>query len=386
MPQRPNFSLAMPRPGVKRPSLLRENELAAFPADVMERATAPQQDPAMTDMRVSGDRLAAALAPRNVPTWRRVLAGAASAFGGPQVGQAITGRTQQNQDIATAGAQYNLASEIAKANQQERLGQSLIQQRTDDPILQAMRDRATDERLDRTLQGRADLQDRTLTASADAAAERERTAAERQQAGFAQQSDIVGQQIAAANERTAQQIAASTANTDARIAAQGNQKSKLSSRDSMTAKGKMIAITEARRALQKVKDRYAAIKGSASAGPLQNLPTPEGQAYDAAVNSMRDTVTSITRVPGIGAMSDFETRLQQAKFPTRGMFTYESTLEDQIDSLEQMLNGVEQGYSGLLADSEGGDAPASADPLEGRTATGPSGQKIIRRNGQWVPR
>lgn len=33
-----------------------------------------------------------------------------------------------------------------------------------------------------------------------------------------------------------------------------------------------------------------------------------------------------------------------------------------------------------------GAAPATAaDPLEGRTATGPNGQKLIRRNGQWVP-
>lgn len=36
----------------------------------------------------------------------------------------------------------------------------------------------------------------------------------------------------------------------------------------------------------------------------------------------------------------------------------------------------------------GGQAPAtapSADPLEGRTATGPNGQKMVRRNGQWLP-
>ena len=33
-----------------------------------------------------------------------------------------------------------------------------------------------------------------------------------------------------------------------------------------------------------------------------------------------------------------------------------------------------------------GPGPAtSTDPLEGRTATGPKGQKLIRKNGQWVP-
>jgi len=31
------------------------------------------------------------------------------------------------------------------------------------------------------------------------------------------------------------------------------------------------------------------------------------------------------------------------------------------------------------------EPPAAPDPLEGRTATGPNGQRIIRRGGQWVP-
>ena len=30
-------------------------------------------------------------------------------------------------------------------------------------------------------------------------------------------------------------------------------------------------------------------------------------------------------------------------------------------------------------------APAAADPLEGKTATGPGGAKIVRRNGKWEP-
>lgn len=37
------------------------------------------------------------------------------------------------------------------------------------------------------------------------------------------------------------------------------------------------------------------------------------------------------------------------------------------------------------ASPQQGGAPQAGDPLEGRTATGPNGQKIIRRNGQWVP-
>jgi len=36
------------------------------------------------------------------------------------------------------------------------------------------------------------------------------------------------------------------------------------------------------------------------------------------------------------------------------------------------------------AQGGGGAAPAAADPLEGRTAVGPGGQRLVRRGGQWV--
>jgi hypothetical protein len=43
----------------------------------------------------------------------------------------------------------------------------------------------------------------------------------------------------------------------------------------------------------------------------------------------------------------------------------------------------EAGYQAIP--KQGGADKGAADPLEGRTATGPNGQKIVRRNGQWVP-
>lgn len=131
----------------------------------------------------------------------------------------------------------------------------------------------------------------------------------------------------------------------------------ISPKDMAVAKNKMIALNTARQQLADVKAKWQKLKGGAAAGPmgLGKLPTPAGNAFDAAVNAMRDTVTSLTRVPGVGAMSDFETRLAMGKFPDRN--NYEEVTEQQIGQLEQLLNSLESGYSEMA-----GTKPASSGP------------------------
>jgi hypothetical protein len=91
-------------------------------------------------------------------------------------------------------------------------------------------------------------------------------------------------------------------------------------------------------------------------------------------------------VPGVGAMSDYETKLDQSKFPNRN--EYESVTLDTLQNLEDQLALIETGYRDLLT---GGNTsqPAVAAPDQPAqqeiTATGPNGQKIVLRNGQWVP-
>jgi hypothetical protein len=85
---------------------------------------------------------------------------------------------------------------------------------------------------------------------------------------------------------------------------------------------------------------------SAGAFGQGRLPTERGKAFDAAVDQMRSTLTALTRVPGVGAMSDYETRLDQAKFPSRQ--NYESVTAQQIDAIDGMLNAIESGYTDLL--------------------------------------
>jgi ribosomal protein S13 len=84
---------------------------------------------------------------------------------------------------------------------------------------------------------------------------------------------------------------------------------------------------------------------SAGAFGQGKVPTESGKAFDAAVNGMRNTITSLTRVPGVGAMSDYETKLSQASMPNRE--EYESVTQQQIDQVAQLIQTLEDGYASL---------------------------------------
>lgn len=125
----------------------------------------------------------------------------------------------------------------------------------------------------------------------------------------------------------------------------------LSQKDQTTAKLKLNTVKLARKQLSDIRDAFE--KGRAGPGPNAfgpgqgMLPTRAGKMFDARVNQMRSTLTALTRVPGVGQMSDYETKLDQAKFPQRN--TWETVTEDQIRGLEDMLALIENGYTDLLS-------------------------------------
>jgi hypothetical protein len=130
----------------------------------------------------------------------------------------------------------------------------------------------------------------------------------------------------------------------------------LSKGDLNKARTKLNSVSLARKQLAVAKEKFKEIEGSLSAGPGGNfVPTPKGMAFDAAIDAMRSSISSLTRVPGIGAMSDYETRLDQAKMPARGK--YESVTAEQLNNLQILLDEVEKGYAGMIAPT--GAAPSS---------------------------
>jgi hypothetical protein len=133
----------------------------------------------------------------------------------------------------------------------------------------------------------------------------------------------------------------------------------LSPKDTNTARVKLNQVKIARAALKRVQDNWGKIQGGMTAGPGQGyIPSEGGKAFDAAVNAMRGSITALTRVPGVGAMSDYETRLDQSKFPDRA--SYESVTADQIQGLADLLDNVESGYQEML-----GGKPAGGESRKG---------------------
>jgi hypothetical protein len=140
----------------------------------------------------------------------------------------------------------------------------------------------------------------------------------------------------------------------------------LSQKDANAAKIKLTTIRMARKQLETVKKAFKSGREGVNAfGPGQGLlPTQAGKAFDAAIDQIRGTWTGLKRVPGVGAMSDYESRMDASQLPARS--DYESVTEQKLQGMEDQLALLENGYLGLL----NGEAPqASGQSSGGATGT-----------------
>ena len=90
--------------------------------------------------------------------------------------------------------------------------------------------------------------------------------------------------------------------------------------------------------------------------------TDSARAYDGALAALQSTVRQLTRTPGEGAMSDFESRIAMAQLP--GRVDPSGVIDQKITQLEDLANIVEQGYSDMLSRSGGRAAPAAKGQRE----------------------
>lgn len=153
----------------------------------------------------------------------------------------------------------------------------------------------------------------------------------------------------------------------------------LSQKDATTAKMKLNAVSLARQQLKAIKDAFEeGRKGMNAFGPGQGmLPTQAGKLFDSRVDQMRSTLTALTRVPGVGAMSDYETKLDQSKFPKRG--DYETVTADKLQQLDDMLSLIENGYTGLLSGGTAEQTPQSSASQQAPAAA----IEYLRQNPQF---
>lgn len=166
---------------------------------------------------------------------------------------------------------------------------------------------------------------------------------------------------------TAAQIDESTGKVD--VISKRDNTAVLSQKDATTAKMKLNTVALARQQLGKIKEAFeTGRKGVNAFGPGQALlPTQAGRLFDRRVDQMRSTLTALTRVPGVGAMSDYETKLDQSKFPKRD--DYETVTADQITNLEDQLSLIESGYKGLLT-GQSPETPSQSGPAPGAVEDG----------------
>lgn len=118
---------------------------------------------------------------------------------------------------------------------------------------------------------------------------------------------------------------------------------------------KLSTIALIRKQLENIKAAFGGIKNSYSAGPGGGyMPTEGGASFDASVAGLAPIFRQLTRTPGEGAMSDYESRLAEASLPSRS--NYESVTAQQIQQIEDMVNQLESGYTGMMGDQR---APAA---------------------------
>lgn len=194
----------------------------------------------------------------------------------------------------------------------------------------------------------------------------------------AQSIALTPQEIAAAGlpAGTSAQRDAATGKID--VLSKRDMTGALSQKDATMAKQKLNTVKLARQQVAAIKDAFeTGRKGMNAFGPGQALlPTEQGKLFDSRVDQMRSTLSSLTRVPGIGAQSDYEARLDQGKFPTRG--DYESVTADKIAQLDAMLGTIETGYENLLnaGATDTGAADSSAPSSTQIGAPGASGEPV----------
>lgn len=148
----------------------------------------------------------------------------------------------------------------------------------------------------------------------------------------------------------------------------------LSAEEQNTIKMKLNSLKIAKAQLEAVKaanEEYK--KGFLSGKWLGKAPTEAAERYDAAVSALKPTVSAITRIPGMGSMSDFETKLAMAPYPEPGK--YDKTNDAAIAGLEQLIHDTESGYMSLSPSAE--KAPATGNAAGG--GANPTGNMVWRR-------
>lgn len=157
-----------------------------------------------------------------------------------------------------------------------------------------------------------------------------------------------------------------------------------------------IKADTAFKSLSSALDKY---EGLVSQGGLSVMPGQERDAIGQAVTDIRLQMKELYNLgvlngPDLSLMEGmlFDPRLQGDTGDIGKMFGGDTgeRAKASVRGLKEILQRVRDNKVNMMqgggVPGAGSTTPTNSDPMEGRTATNPStGQKLIRRNGQWVP-
>lgn len=131
--------------------------------------------------------------------------------------------------------------------------------------------------------------------------------------------------------------------------------------------------------LNKVEDSFLGTKnpdGTRKRDGIQNtysaglgagyLPTQGGRGFDASVDGLRPFLRQLSRTPGEGSMSDYETKQAEALLPSRN--DHESVTEQKIKQLRDIAKQLRSSMAGAASGASPAAPPAQAPAPAGRPA------------------
>lgn len=159
----------------------------------------------------------------------------------------------------------------------------------------------------------------------------------------------------------------------------------LSQEQLKNASSKQQTVTILRKQLENLKaarDKLGTMDYGVVAG--RQAVTDSARAYDGALAALQSTVRQLTRTPGEGSMSDYESRIAQAQLP--GRVDPAQVIDQKITQLEDLANVIEQGYSSILSKAKGGRQQAAPSGSGGvlTPAQQPQGSAVIEQARQAI--
>ena len=153
---------------------------------------------------------------------------------------------------------------------------------------------------------------------------------------------------------TAAKLLADANAEKAQLAAEQALKPKpLSTKEFNTVKTKLFTIGELKKQINTVKEAFDKIKDSYSVGAtyLSGTFDKDAQNYDAALNTMRELKTQLTRTQGMGSQDAKELAIANAALPERTAFKNPDAMAQQINALDSLITGFDRGYQ-EMADTQ----------------------------------